>query len=200
MESFDEFLDDVEDLVVERRQLGAPVVLFGHSLGGLVASTYVVGGRPAPDLLVLSSPALRAVVPKWQTALAPMLSKVTPKLFIKSDFDPAILADDAEVQAAYMDDPLRVGGATARLGHEVFQAMASTSASLSRITMPTYVLHGTADELVPVAVSQPLEELDNVTYRPWTGLRHECLNEPSHQDVLDELETWLTKQLDAHQA
>lgn len=197
VETFEEFLDDVEDLVVERRQLGLPVVLFGHSLGGLVSTSYVVRGRPAPDLLVLSAPALRAVVPRWQTVMAPVLAKTVPKFFVKSDFDPAILADDVTVQEDYVTDPLRVGGATARLGDQIFRAMASTSAALEQISMPTYVLHGSADELVPAEVSRPLADLDSVTYRSWPGLRHECLNEPSHLEVLKEIEVWLTGQLQA---
>ncbi len=196
VDRFTQFLDDVEDQLAERRKLDVPVVLVGHSLGGLIVANYVVEGRPAPDLLILSSPAISANVPLWQSVMAPILSRVAPKLFIKSDFDPVLLADDAEVQRAYLDDPLRVGGGTARMGNEVFRAMDTTGANLANITMPTYVLHGTDDQVVPLAASQPLADFDNVTYRQWAGLRHECMNEPSYLEVLGEMEAWLGARLD----
>lgn len=195
VDTFDEFLDDVEDMVIERRQLGAPVVLFGHSLGGLIATTYVVRGRPAPDLLVLSAPALDADVPRWQRVLAPVLSRFAPNLFVTNNIDPTVLSHDEAVQVAYRDDPLRVGGSTARLGQQTFDAMREASAAFGRVTMPTYVFHGAADRLVPPRASRRLEALANVTYRLWPGLRHECLNEAASQQVLDELATWLDEEL-----
>ncbi|MEM9134654.1 MAG: lysophospholipase [Actinomycetota bacterium] len=197
VDRFAQFLDDVEDQLAERRKLGVPVVLFGHSLGGLISANYVVDGRPPPDLLILSSPAIKANVPTWQSVMAPILSRIAPKVFIKSDLDPAALADDAEIQRAYVDDPLRVGGATARMGNEIFAAMDATGTNLTNITMPTFVFHGTDDAIVPQGASQPLADLDNVTYRLWDGLRHECMNEPSHPEVLGEVEAWLGTQLDA---
>lgn len=197
VEHFGQFLDDVEDRLAERRELGVPVVLFGHSLGGLICANYVVDGRPAPDLLILSSPAISANVPTWQSVMAPILSRVAPKVFIKSDFDPAALSADVELQQAYLDDPLRVGGVTARLGDEIFKAMEATGAGLTAIDMPTYVLHGAEDQVVPQSASQPLADFDNVTYRLWQGLQHECMNEPNHLEVLGELEAWLVAALPA---
>jgi len=195
VDSFDEFLDDVEDMVIERRQLGAPVVLFGHSLGGLIAATYVVRGRPAPDLLVLSSPALDADVPRWQRVVAPVLSRFKPNLFVANNIDPEVLSHDEEVQVAYRDDPLRVGGSTARLGQQVFDAMREASAGTRRVNVPTYVFHGAADRLVPPRASERLAAQDNVTYRLWPGLRHECLNEAARFNVLGELAAWLDEEL-----
>ena len=191
VESFDDYLDDVEDLVIERRQLGAPVVLIGHSLGGLIAASYVARHRPPPDLLVLSSPALAADVPRWHRLAAPLLSRVAPRLFVKSDIDGALLSSLPAVQIAYRDDPLRVRGATARLGKETFDVMAETTAAIDRLTIPCYVLHGVDDALVPIAASEPLAALSNVTYRRWAGLRHECFNEAEQGEVLSELANWL---------
>ena len=128
--------------------------------------------------------------------LAPVLSRVTPRLFVKADLDARLLSVDEEVQVAYRNDPLRVAGSTARFACEVFLTMETTSADLERITVPAYVFHGADDELVPATVSRPLAALPNVTYRLWPGLRHECLNEPSQLEVLAEIEGWLDDALD----
>lgn len=193
---FDLFIDDIEERLDERRSLGVPVVLFGHSLGGLMATDYLVGDRPEPDLAVLSSPALAAEVPLWQRVAAPVLGRMRPRMFFPSEIEGAGLSRDVEVQRAYTEDPLLVAGATARLGHEVFQAMARVSENLDRLRVPTYVLHGGADPVVPPPASKPLAGLDVVTRRLWPDLRHECLNEPEQDEVMGEIEAWLLARLD----
>lgn len=197
VESFDDFLDDVADLLDERRQLDAPVVLMGHSLGGLIASTAVVRGRARPDLLILSAPALDAQVPGWQRSLAAMTGRFLPTLSIRNDFDGSRLSRDDAVADAYRDDPLRTRVSSARLGSSVFGAMASTSSALDRITMPTYVLHGTDDRLVPTSATEPFEQLPNATRVVYDGLRHECLNEPEQDEVIAGIIGWLDTQLPA---
>lgn len=196
VDAFDEFLDDVEPLIAERRSLGVPVILLGHSLGGLVATAHLVSERPQPDMAVLSSPALAAELPGWQRVGAPVLGALLPKLKIPADFDGSILSRDPQVQSDYENDPLRVPSSTARLGREILRTMASVSTSLDRVRVPTYVLHGAEDTLVPVDASQPLESLPNVTRRVWPDLRHECLNEPERDEVIAEVVAWLDQQLD----
>lgn len=197
VDSFDEFLDDVADLLEQRRDLGVPVVLLGHSLGGLIASTAVVRGRATPDLLVLSAPALDADVPGWQKVVASAAGRFLPTLSIANSFDGSRLSRDDAVGTAYRDDPLRTKVASARLGSSVFGAMTATSAALDAITMPTYVLHGTDDRLVPVAATAGFESLPNATRVVYDGLRHECLNEPERAEVIAAIVAWLDEQLPA---
>ena len=195
IDRFDTFLDDIEDLLSQRRELGVPVVLMGHSLGGLMASAYLVSDRPQPDLAILSSPALAAEVPRWQRIAAPILGRFTPSLFIKGTQMSGLLSRDEEVERAYHADPLVILGATAGLGKAIFETMDETTARLDRIRVPTYVLHGEDDELVPQTASLPLLDHPKVTYRSWPGLRHECLNEPERFEVLGEIRAWLDQQL-----
>jgi len=195
VDTFDEFLADIEDLLAERRSLDVPVVLMGHSLGGLISTKYLVSDRPSPDLAVLSAPALAAEIPRWQRVVAPLLGTIAPNLRIPADFDGSVLSRDEEVQVAYENDPLRVATSTARLGRESLHAMKEVNMTLDRLTVPTYVLHGSQDTLVPVSASEPLEILPNVTRRVWDGLRHECLNEPEGDAVIAGIVAWIDGQL-----
>ncbi len=195
IDSFSLFLDDIQERLTERQSVGAPVVLLGHSLGGLMVTDYLVGRRPQPDLAVLSSPALAAEVPRWQRLAAPVFGRVRPKMFFPSEIDGDGLSRDVEVQRAYSEDPLLVAGATAGLGHETFVAMQRATSKLDRLRVPTYVLHGDADPVVPPSASEPLAELDGVTRRLWPGLLHECLNEPEQNEVMGEIDAWLSAQL-----
>jgi lysophospholipase len=196
VDDFDDFLNDVKALIDDRRTLELPVILLGHSLGGLISATYLVSDRPQPDLAVLSAPALAAELPRWQRIAAPVLGSIAPSLSIPADFDGGLLSRDEAVQVAYETDPLRVPSSTARLGREILSAMRSTGEALDRINIPTYVLHGSDDALVPPSASEPLALLHNVTRREWSGLRHECFNEPEQDDVIADVVAWLHTQLD----
>jgi alpha-beta hydrolase superfamily lysophospholipase len=179
----------------ERRSLDLPVVLMGHSLGGLIVARYLTDGRPAPDLAVLSAPALDAEAPGWQRALAPVLGSVLPRLRIGSDYDGSVLTRDEQVQRAYEEDPLRVPFTTARLGREVLRAMEATRITLDRLRIPTFVVHGADDPLVPPAASEPLGKLPNVDRVLWPGLRHEPHNEPEQDEVLAAIVAWIDTHL-----
>lgn len=195
VKSFDEFVNDIADLLKLRRELGVPVILMGHSLGGLMATTYLVSNNEQPDFAVLSAPALAAIVPRWQRILAPILGKIAPKVFIKAKIDGELLSRDTAVQEKYVSDPLVIAGATAGLGAATFTTMKATSAALGSIKLPAYVLHGDEDKLVPPFASEGLGALANVTRKMWPGLRHECMNEPEQDEVLAGISDWILEQL-----
>ncbi len=182
--SFDTFLDDVEDNLTELREQGLPVVLMAHSMGGLIAFAYCVSGRPLPDVLLLSGPALGAEVPAWQRIAAPILGRITPRLFIKSEFDGSLLSVDPDVGTAYVDDPLRVPGATAGLGFALFGAMKMANERLSTLSIPTMVFHGGNDRIVPPQFTEPIGELAVATRHVLPGLEHEVLNEASWESTM----------------
>ena len=57
-------LDDLEARLGAARRPGLPLVLYGHSMGGLLCTEYAESRRPQPDLLVLSSPGLDSGHPR----------------------------------------------------------------------------------------------------------------------------------------
>ena len=182
--SFDTFLDDVEDNLAELRESGQPVVLMAHSMGGLIAVMYCISGRPLPDVLLLSGPGLGADVPRWQRIAAPILGRIVPKLFIKNEFDGSLLANDPDVGQAYVDDPLRIQGATAGLGREIFSAMKFATENVSKLSIPTMVIHGGNDRIVPSMYSEPIGDLPIATRQVLPGLEHEVLNEASWEQTM----------------
>lgn len=190
VDSFDAFLDAVEAALSAAGD-DVPTVLYGHSLGGLIATAYALSDRPAPARLVLSSPGLAYSGPAWQKPVAHLLSRVAPAFAIPNGLAGHQLSSDPAVGEAYFADPLVLTKTCVRLAAESFAAMEAIGPRLMELAVPTYVLHGSDDTVVPPQGSAPLGSLPGVTRRLWLGLRHECHNEPNWQEVLGDVVRWL---------
>jgi alpha-beta hydrolase superfamily lysophospholipase len=173
---------------------GPPVVLMGHSMGGNLALGYALTGRPAPDLLVLSAPALAGGA-AWQRALAVLGARVAPTTAISNSLKGEWLSRDPAVGEAYFADPLAFRKSTIRLGAALFEAMDELNESLSDLSIPTLVLHGGADSIVPPQSSVVLGELPGVERRLYPALRHEILNEPEGPEIVAEIVAWIDSQV-----
>jgi acylglycerol lipase len=202
LDRWSQYHDDVEGQIAAIRAVsgGLPVALYGHSMGGLIALGYVLARppRPAPDLLVLSAPAITARVAQWKRSLADVLGRFAPRMEIANDLPPGGLSHDPQVEVAYRSDPLNYHRTTARLGMELFHEQARVAARLGQVqTLPvqTYVLHGADDSVVPVSASASLEGMQNVTRHVYPGLRHEMHNEPEAAAVIGDTTAWLERSL-----
>ena len=194
VDRWDDYLEDVRVRLAAVRRPGLPTVLFGHSMGALISLTYVSSGRAAPDLLVLSAPPLGANVPTWQRVAAPIIGRLAPRMVIANPICGEQLSRDPQVGTAYFADPLVQPRSTTRLGAELFGAMKRARVELPALVacgVPTLVIHGGADTLVPTPLSEPLASLSNVQRRVLPELRHETLNEPEGPQVVGQIVDWI---------
>jgi alpha-beta hydrolase superfamily lysophospholipase len=148
VDRFDDYVADVR-LVADTDVIstGMPWVLYGHSLGGLIATAYLTGDHPQPAAAVLSAPALDADVPTALRYAANVLGRVTPSFAMANSIKGDHLCRDPEVAEAYFGDPLVETKATAGFGRAFLQAQSDVRADLDRISVPILVFHGADDEL-----------------------------------------------------
>jgi len=187
-----EYLLDLEDrlsaaLVGERK-----VVLYGHSLGGLIALSYLLQrSDPHPTALVLSAPGLDSTEAGWKKGAARVLGNLTPNLAVPLAIKGDQLSRDPSVGEKYFADPLITLQATTRLGSEILKSQEQTNAGLAKLGVPTLVIHGESDTVVPVDATQPLQGLSGVTRKTYPGIRHELHNEPEWEDILADVLEWI---------
>ena len=203
VDRWSQYHDDLEDRLAEVRSAagGLPVVLYGHSMGGLIALGYVLGDppRPLPDLLVLSAPAIDAAVAPWKRMLAPVLGATVPRFAVANRIPKGALSSDPAVEAAYLADPLNAHGTTGRLGAALLREQDRVKHVLERggpLPLATYVLHGADDPIVPESATRSLQGRANVTRRVYPGLHHETHNEPSSAAVIDDTIAWILNRVD----
>lgn len=185
--------DDIEHRVAALRaeEPQLPVVMYGHSLGGLISLGYVLDARSLPDVLVLSAPAVGSSIPAWQRALVSALSRVAPGTRLANRLPGDVLAKDPAVWSDYVADPLNEHRSTARFGALALAEQGRVVAVLERLSIPTLVIHGGDDRLVPTRTSELFESRRGVTRRVYPGVRHELHNEPEGPAVLDDVVAWI---------
>ncbi len=197
VDSFESLQDDVEDRLAAMRAAvpGVPAVLYGHSLGGLIALSCVLDGRAKPDLLVLSAPGLDDDLARWKHRVAPILGRVAPHLRIPNGLTAEMLAADPARQAAVASDPLVLRASTARFGALCFDQQASVRGRIDALSIPTLVIHGLDDPVVPARSSEALAELPVVTRRTYPGIRHELHNEAAGPAIIADVIRWIDDHL-----
>jgi acylglycerol lipase len=202
------FIDRMDNAVADLHALveatasahpGVPVVMLGHSMGGLLAVCFALAHPERLSGLILSAPlaALEAASPTTRLA-ARVLSALTPRLGVIG-IDSALICRDPQVVRAYDDDPLVFHGKLpARTVFELERAVRSLPSSVHAITVPTLIMYGSADRLCPPAGSLGLRDCIGAQDRElkvYDGLYHEIFNEPEQERVLEDVCAWLRERM-----
>jgi alpha-beta hydrolase superfamily lysophospholipase len=190
-------VDDLAEIVESTRKRaprGVPLLLLGHSLGGLLAASYAAGHPGHVDGLVLSSPALATRLGPLQRLLLRTLPRLAPGLRVGNGLDPGWLSHDPEVERAYRADPLVHDRISARLARFIDDEGDRVVAKAAGWTVPTLLLYAGNDRLVDPAGSHAFAETapdDVVSSCCFEAMYHEIFNETAADKVFDALQRWL---------
>ncbi|TMC08550.1 MAG: lysophospholipase [Chloroflexi bacterium] len=182
---FEEAVDDLHHVASMARDAhpNLPVVLIGHSMGGLIAARYAQRYGDELAGLVLSGP----LVGRHEFAEALLSLPELPEI----ELDPGTLSRDPAVGEAYLADPLVYNGPFRRAMLEAMRSgLAAIEAGPGFGGLPTLYLHGGEDALVPLAISRPaIERLGGAdfTARVYEDAKHEIFNETNQREVLDDV-------------
>jgi alpha-beta hydrolase superfamily lysophospholipase len=201
---WEDYLDDLEDRLAGVRSAAGgrgPVVLYAHSLGGLIATQYVLSGRPLPDVLVLSAPGIDSTHRRSIRAAAAIAARTKPTLRAPTIKHGSRLSRDPAIGASFAADPLAVHDPTARLGARAFAVQRATRSAVDRLAASggpfpvlALVIHGEDDPVVQCRSSARFESFPNVTRRVYPGLRHELHNEPEGESIVRDVIDWIRGQ------
>ncbi|MFC5523332.1 alpha/beta hydrolase [Polaromonas jejuensis] len=206
----DDLAEIVDDTRLHRRHLphgagGAdgsplPLILLGHSLGGLVVSRFVALNMRPVDGLVMSSSALDAGLNGLQKLLLAVMPTLAPNLCVGNGLDARYLSHDPKVVQRYLADRRVHNKISARLGKFIADAGPATVAAAARWRTPTLLMYAGADRLVnpagsrafaETAASSPAVKPGMVSTKCFDGFYHELFNEVDAAPVFDVLKAWL---------
>ncbi len=200
VDRFDDYVDDLQRVYDESKAHAGEgkIFVFGHSMGGLVVSSWAAFRRPAVwGVGIQSAPFKLAVqVPALKIAAAKALSRVIPALALANEVDPKLLSRDPSVAKAYMMDPLVERKATVRWGAEFLAAIDRINARASELDVPYFMSHGDADGICAHEGTEAFHALtrsSDKTLKIYPGCFHELHNETpeDRQKLFSDLLAWL---------
>ena len=179
-----------------------PIFMIGHSMGGLISAAYLLEHQDELSGVVLSGPGVKVPDNISQAIIfvAKLLSIVMPKAGLTQLAAEDVSRDPAVVDA-YINDPfVYTGKITARLGAELLKTVQYVTEHAAEISLPIMIVQGSDDKLVDPSGAQLFYDLvgsEDKTIKIYDGFYHEVFNEPEHEQVLNDVKTWLEAHLGA---
>jgi alpha-beta hydrolase superfamily lysophospholipase len=192
-------VDDADAIVTRARdESDGPLVLIGHSFGGLISIAYGLDRPARIDRAIFSAPLLipKVKVPAWKRSMAAVLPKVAPRLAVSNEVDPKLLSHDPEVAPAYVADPLVHDRITGGLYSGTIARGEAFIARAPELKVPFIMLHGADDQIVDPNGSQRFFDRATITDRTlciYPGMYHEIFNEVDRERVFKDIDGWLSR-------
>jgi alpha-beta hydrolase superfamily lysophospholipase len=199
----------IDSLPPESRPDKIPWFLFGHSMGGLVALTYLLDHRGKHPFAgaIISAPLLGLTlkVPPLKLKVGQLAAKYLPRLTLPSGLPPSAISRDPAEVAAYSADRRRIDKVSARWFAAMNDAVARVSAEAPQLDLPMLWYVGTGDLVCdPMATRALFDRMvdpasRNQSLRSFDGYYHELHNEPEllRQPIKEMLLGWIDQRLGA---
>jgi len=201
----DSFMDYVYDLklfidLIREENNAIPLILLGHSMGGVIACKYALEYADDINGLILSSPGVVPAVhvPAFKKKMSGIASKYAPALSLSTGLDASCLSHDASVVDAYENDRLVHDKVTPRWFVEFVKAGEECINRSLELRMPLFVFSGKDDRIVDYRGCETLynnASSINKELHLFEGLYHETMNESDNKSVLKTVSRWIMKMI-----
>lgn len=133
-------------------------------------------------------------------AVAPIFSLVAPRFQFKGANKRGIPVsrDPAALLAKYSDPLVYTGPIRVRTGHEILRISSYLMRNFKSVTVPFFVLHGTADKVTDPSASQDLYNKAASEFKDiklYDGFLHDLLFEPEREEIAQDIISWMENRL-----
>ena len=199
--SADDFMNDIDLLLEQARAQypGLPLILYGHSLGGIFVLHYSLKRNPNVKGVIATSPALHSALEQQpiKVSMAKILGAISPTTSIASGLDPQAISRDPAVVQTYIKDPLVHDKATLGFGKLMLGVNKWTLENAANFPLPLLLMHGKMDTIAfPSSSTEFAATLkDRCTLILWDGAYHELQNELEKVEVFKTMMMWMDARL-----
>lgn len=196
---FEDYVADVTHFLVYLEvhfKIKPPIQLFGHSMGGLVATLWALQNPEKVSKLILSSPLFGIPKQGLFKDLIKILNRMMPSFVIKNPIQPPFLSHDESEIKKYKKDTLIRKKITVRLISEMLKCMSKFGEKEIAVPFPVYILMAEKDHVVSPEATQlffsklqaPEKEIEI-----FPEFFHEIFNEIEQEKVFKRLRHYLNR-------
>jgi acylglycerol lipase len=190
-------LQDI-DLLLEhayKRYPDLPLILYGHSLGGILVLHYGLKNKPDVKGVIATSPSLHTAMEEQPVKVmaARIMGSLMPSMTLPSGLDVNAISHDKEVVKLYINDPLVHNKISLGFGKIMLSVNRWTLEHASDFSLPLLLLHGGSDTLAYPSGSIEFAAALNETCKLviWDDAFHELHNEPVKDEVFKTMTDWI---------
>ena len=153
IKSFEDFINAVETgvIYVRKKFLDTPIILFGHSLGGLITLKFLID-RESKEIerSIISSPWIETAleIPKHLLFIHKIFQKIIPGLQLSNNLITSHLSKDKKIVEKYENDILVHDKISLNLFSEIIKTIDDVIERSSRIKIKTLIYHGKNDKII----------------------------------------------------
>ena len=186
--------------LAKSREPGLPVFLLGHSAGGVVSCTYTLDHQSELAGLICESFAFQVAAPDFVLGLVKFISRVAPRLPVLKLKNEDFSRDPAAVKALNADPLIANEAQPAITVAALVRGNERLKRSFPSITLPVFILHGTADKATRPSGSQFFHDTagsKDKTITMYPDHYHDLLNDFGKETVIASIESWIDRHLPA---
>jgi acylglycerol lipase len=200
--SIDIVMKDIDVLFEQARTRfpGLPLILYGHSLGGILVLAYALKRKPNIKGVIATSPGLRTALEDQPAKImaAKVLGAFIPKVSLPSGLDVNAISHDKNVIEKYNHDPLVHDKVSLGFGKIMLGTAHWALQHSGEFALPLLLLHGKGDAIAfpsgSIDFAEPLKE--NCKLVLFEGAYHELHNEPEKEEVFKTMINWMDERLE----
>ncbi len=199
--SIEDFMQDIDSLLehARARYANLPIILYGHSLGGILVLYYGLKRKPNIKGVIATSSGLRNSLQQQPMKMmaARVLGSILPRVTLPSELESAAISRDEKVVQVYNADPLVHDKISLGFGKAMIGAIQWTFEHASEFPLPLLLMHGKADRIAFPAGSIEFANAtkDKSTLVLWDDAYHELHNEPMKEEVFKTMTDWMDAQI-----
>jgi lysophospholipase len=202
--AFEHYLEDINSIYnAFGAQIKGPLILVGHSMGGLIAIRYLQWAKASAPLrqCIVTAPFLGVAVkiPAWKRLLSKLIVEWLPTLSLPNGLEARQLSHDPEYVRRYETDPLVLKNATAGWFEQTLKNHQLALQQAPKIQIPLDLFIAEADKIVSNQAIElfwerlPAELPKSKNILP--GFFHEVFNEKQKELIFSRVEAKIKERL-----
>ena len=202
IKSYNDLYEMLDILINEANKTfhSLPVFIYGHSLGGNVALSYILKHSPHIKGAIVTSPWLRLAFEPSRAKIraAALMNYILPSMVQPSGLVVEHLSRDNMVVEKYRNDNLVHGKISLRLFSDAVKSASYVLSHAGDLRIPLLIMHGDSDLITsPEATAELAEKTSLAQMKIWEGGYHELHNEHFRNEVFTEIIGWIERILSA---